>query len=106
MKEETVIENKEFKGRAIRYAIMATHYKKPLNWTDKCLEDAEMALMKFYKLLDNKDVQPEDDAGFVAALYDDLNTPKALSILHQLAKKKQLGKLLGSLNLIGLGHDG
>ena len=100
-----IIDNEALKGRAIRLAILSTHYKSPLDWNDKKLKDAEKALHKFYKALDNKEVIPEDDEEFVAAMYDDMNTPKAIARLHVLAKNKELGKLMGSLNLIGLGVE-
>lgn len=100
-----IIDNNSFKGRSIRLALLSSHYSKPLDWTDKRLDDAEKALHKFYRLLDGKELTPQDDDDFVKALYDDINTPKAIARLHQLANNGELEKLLGNLNLIGLGCD-
>lgn len=103
MKKYVDVGNNLLEGRALRLALMSTHYRKPLDWSDKKLDDARKALMKWYKLLDNVVIEPEDDDIFVAALYDDINTPKAIARLHELAKEKNLPKLIGALNLIGLG---
>lgn len=95
----------DFKGRAIRLALLSSHYKKPLDWNDKLLKDAQKTLFKFYSVLMYADLEPEEDKEFLDALYNDLNTPKAIARLHALAKKKELNKLFFCLNLIGLGND-
>lgn len=87
---------KGVKGETIRYALLATHYSKPLDWNDKGLEDAKKALDSFYNALahagphefaDNEGLFVTQAAKEVHdALCDDLNTPKALACLHLLAK--------------------
>ncbi|MDB2415401.1 cysteine--tRNA ligase [Rickettsiales bacterium] len=101
---------KNVKGEVIRFALLSTHYRKPLDWTEKAISDAKIALDKFYAALRGQNFDknykktPICDT-FIEALQDDLNTPKAISILHKMAKDKSsahedlkyCGKILGIL---------
>jgi len=97
--------DKGVKGEAIRYVLLNTHYRKPLDFTDKALDDATKNLNTLYKALQfatkqNGIKDPIDPTvqksmiersqaayeSFHAALLDDLNTPKALSELYVIAK--------------------
>lgn len=87
----------------IRFALLSTHYRKPLDWNDKLIEDSTKVLNKFYEVKrasgDNDDSPPE---GFMERLADDLNIPKALGWLHG-ASDQTVGiaclKFLGMLQL-------
>jgi cysteinyl-tRNA synthetase len=85
---------KGVKGEAIRFAYLTTHYRKPLNWTANSLIEAKKSLDSFYRILMQHSVQSLQmtDGGSISnemieALYNDINTPKAISILHELVKK-------------------
>lgn len=84
------------KGEVIRYALMATHYRKPLDWNEKALEDAQKSMDGFYRQIDDVGAG-EVSAEFITALSADLNMPKALSMLHEAkpADLKAMGQLLG-----------
>jgi cysteinyl-tRNA synthetase len=79
-------------GEAIRLALLSTHYRDPLDWTDEKLRQARSSLDRFYRALtlpgDAVFERPgEADAAFrpvFEALLDDLNTPLALAALHEL----------------------
>lgn len=77
-------------GEVIRLALLLTHYHQPLDWTDQQLVSAKQMLDRFYGALDlvsePLDAQAEP-AGVIDALADDLNTPQALVILHELANQ-------------------
>lgn len=96
---------KGVKGEVIRYALLATHYKKPLDWSEKSLDDAKKTMDKFYTISDSNVPSKNAeslDKDFIDALYDDLNTPKAIAILHKLASSnseifKKAANLLGLL---------
>src|ERR1700722_11077686 len=77
------------RGEAIRWALLAAHYRQPLQWSDELLAQATKSLDRLYGALERAgDIQalatgPSVD--FLAALEDDLNTPKAFAELHALA---------------------
>jgi cysteinyl-tRNA synthetase len=80
----------DWPGEAIRLAMLHTHYRQPINWTDEGLREAKRTLDHWYVLTD--DVAP----GFlcadtVDALCDDLNTPKAIAALHELRAEAAKG---------------
>lgn len=77
-------------GEAIRLALLSTHYRHPLDWTDERLAQACRTLYRFYRALDRvasseaaHGVGPDERV--VAALSNDLNTSGALARLHELA---------------------
>ena len=82
----------EAPGEAVRYALLSTHYRSPLDWTDELLSSSKKSLDRLYGALDNMQnieaAKPLSDLTekFYAALKEDLNTPLAFSELHALAK--------------------
>jgi cysteinyl-tRNA synthetase len=71
-------------GEAARYAMLASHYRDPLDWTDQRLTQARHALDRFYLALrDFAGAPGAADPRVVAALDDDLNTPLAFASLHE-----------------------
>ncbi len=78
------------KGEVIRYALLSAHYRQPLDWSNKGVEQAQKSLDKFYRILDElKDVTDVAAAvpdGIMESLCDDLNTAKAYAELNALAK--------------------
>jgi len=76
----------EAPGEAARYAMLTAHYRDPLDWTSERLTQARHALDRFYLGLRDApaDAAAEPDPRVRAALDDDLNTPLALTVLHDL----------------------
>ena len=75
-------------GETLRYAFIATHYRSPLDWDDQTLLMARRNLDRFYGALHgHSPVEVEQPAAVLAALADDLNTPLALTRLHDLASR-------------------
>jgi cysteinyl-tRNA synthetase len=80
---------REVPGEAIRYALLAAHYRKPLDWSSANLARARHALDRLYLTLSEL---PEPATAalapgpLVAALEDDLNTPKAFAELFALGR--------------------
>ncbi|HTI88118.1 MAG TPA: cysteine--tRNA ligase [Alphaproteobacteria bacterium] len=75
-------------GEAIRACLLSAHYRAPLDWTDEALSNARQGLDRLYGALRQASPGPvakEIPAGVLAALDDDLNTPKAVAELHELA---------------------
>ena len=106
---------KEYDGEVIRLAILSSHYRQPLIWSNDLLSQSIKTLDKLYLSIapydldiDIEDCNPDEEV--LSALYDDLNTPKALAKIFSISKnisksenKINLVKsLIGSANLIGL----
>ena len=84
---------------ALRYFYLTVHYRKPLDFTTKSMEDAHKAMTK----LSSYDTHGQErDEELVSALYDDLNTPMALAILHKRYSAKQFKQLSFGLDMLGL----
>jgi cysteinyl-tRNA synthetase len=79
----------EAPGEAIRYALLAAHYRKPLEWSAAGLARAKHALDRLYLTLfelPGPAAQAPAPEPVVAALEDDLNTPKAFAELFALSR--------------------
>ena len=84
-------------GEAIRFALLATHYRHPLDWNSRRLAQARQTLTRWYRRLAaaTADEQAEGelgekesiapDAEVLEALRDDLNVPRVISRLHELS---------------------
>lgn len=98
----------DWPGEAIRLFMFATHYRQPMNLTRKGIGEAKRALDHWYELTAPVEEGDHVDEAMLAALCDDLNTPKALASLHELRKsaangdKKAARSLKASARLLGL----
>jgi cysteinyl-tRNA synthetase len=105
----------EAPGEALRYAMLTAHYRDPLDWTGERLREAKAALDRFYGALrKTAEIEPvfPNTPAVLPALEDDLNTPLAQAVLHELAsnlnkadtiaqKAAAKGALLASGRLMG-----
>ena len=104
-------------AEALRLLFLSTHYHQPFNFTFDGLNQAKATLDKFYNALlrvkDVETVKAEPDERVVAALADDMNTPLALSYLHELVnilnkastieeQKEAKARLLASAEMLGI----
>ncbi len=97
-------------GEVLRLAMLKTHYRQPIDWTVKALEEAEN---EYFELRDvaAEYVPAEISAAMLAALSDDLNTHEAITELH-VKKNAALrgdvdagGQLRSGFELLGLGRN-
>jgi len=88
-----------YDGEVIRLALLSTHYRKPINFSESLLDQSKNILNKLYKNLNNQGNEDEISEDVSKALLDDLNTPLAIS---NLLKIKCSRTLLKSANLLGL----
>jgi cysteinyl-tRNA synthetase len=83
-------------GETIRLTLLSTHYRQPLDFTLDGLRQSKHALDRLYTALrdaaDISAVDAEPPFDVIAALEDDLNTPMAISHLHELATKLNKAK--------------
>jgi cysteinyl-tRNA synthetase len=79
----------DWPGEVLRLNMLRTHYRQPIDWTIASLEEALITWTDWKKIISQVNVQKieiEPDEQFVGALLDDLNTPAAISYLHEVAK--------------------
>jgi cysteinyl-tRNA synthetase len=82
---------KQYRPEIIRFFILSSHYRSPLNYSDESLNEAQAALTRLYTALRGVEIavtaiDEEAKARFEQAMDDDFNTPVALSVLFDLAR--------------------
>jgi len=108
---------KQWHGEVLRFALLSAQYRQPFDWSTDLLVQSKQQLDRFYRLLgEAPDVLPSTPPqDVVDALYDDLNTPVVIALLHALrdramhmkgtakleaiASFKAAGQLLGLLTV-------
>jgi cysteinyl-tRNA synthetase len=82
----------KYDPEVVRFFILRAHYRSPLNYSDKHLDDAKASLTRLYTALRGIaaeareiDWQQPQAAKFQAAMNDDFNTPEAIAVLFELA---------------------
>lgn len=93
---------KDWPGEVLRLNMLRSHYRQPIDWTVKGLEESTKTLDHWYEAVGDTAPAEVADKGFVEALSDDLNTPAAITRLHQLASGEGGPVLKSSAMLIGL----
>ena len=88
-------------GEVIRFVMLSTHYRKPMDWTDKKRAEAEKTLRKWYAQTATDDVA-DVPSSVVAAISDDLNTAGALAEMHKLSQAGDGAGLKAALVFLGL----
>jgi cysteinyl-tRNA synthetase len=94
---------RKWSGEALRLAMLRTHYRQPIDWTVKALEEAEATLDRWYEAVGDLEAEGMIAPNVLDALADDLNTPEAVTNLHRLAGQASAPELLKrTANLLGL----
>ncbi len=111
---------KKYDGSIIRFSLLTSHYRQPLDWSEDILKQSKKTLMKFKRIIESS--EPIDSANnpkirkyfddFLNAIYDDLNTPKALGILNKwfevikksrsIEKQYILASIIKALEILGV----
>ncbi|RTQ98730.1 cysteine--tRNA ligase [Halomonas nitroreducens] len=81
----------------VRYLLVASHYRSPINYAPESLADARKSLERFYNALADVEAQEGTvdgafDRRFTAAMDDDFNTAEAMSVLFDLARELNRAK--------------
>lgn len=83
---------KKYDAEVVRFFILNSHYRSPLNYSDKHLDEAKAALTTLYTAMRGIELV-EGDGGteyeqrFTKAMDDDFNTPEAIAVLFELARE-------------------
>lgn len=86
---------KNYDGETLRYFLISSHYRSPLNYSKTNIDGAQSALKRLYNAINGLNKKVDDvstidtnfEERFNSALNDDFNTPMALSILFEIAKQ-------------------
>ncbi|PJX14006.1 cysteine--tRNA ligase [Halomonas sp. 141] len=81
----------EHDPEVVRYLLVASHYRSPINYSVDSLVEARKSLTRLYTALEGVEVASEGEQGayaerFTASMDDDFNTPEALAVLFDLAR--------------------
>ena len=97
-------------GEVIRLVLLSAHYRQPLDWNENTVFQCRQSLDRFYTALRGRDLSEKQPAceTVKVALEDDLNTPLAISALHDLVTRlnkarneKEKNKLASTLQASG-----
>ena len=107
-------------GEVIRFVMLSTHYRKPMDWTEKKRAESSKTLIEWLNVLQKHGYSPKmverlkalgrwtADIETIGALSNDLNTPGVLARMHVLAKARTaegLVPLAHALEMLGLVTD-
>ena len=80
----------EMPGEVIRLSLMSSHYRQPLKWSDDLVDQSKKILNTFYSFLEQYEgidiIDINVNEEILSSLSDDINTPKAISVLHSIFK--------------------
>jgi len=116
---------KDWPGEVVRLALLGTHYRDPLDWTPDRLKQARHTLDRWYRALNLppfvvefadfsvQAIPPNPSEDLRTALEDDLNTPLAISVLHEdvraiyrerdpIARRGLQRRFIGNVRTLGL----
>ena len=84
-------------AEVVRYLLVSSHYRSPINYAPESLADARKSLERFYNALDGVEVREGEvdarfDERFTAAMDDDFNPAEAVSVLFDLARELNRAK--------------
>jgi cysteinyl-tRNA synthetase len=104
----------KYRPEVVRFFLLSSHYRSPVNYTDENLEEAKASLTRLYTAL--RDAEPGGDRvedyakEFDAVMEDDFNTPRAIAVLHEVARalnqlpdkrSAEAQRLAGTLKALG-----
>jgi cysteinyl-tRNA synthetase len=92
---------KDWPGEVVRYNMLRTHYRQPIDWTIKNLEESEKTIDGWYGFVGDRKPAETPDEIFITALCDDLNTPQAVARLHQMAHPPVMGLAMAGVTMLG-----
>jgi len=101
---------KKFRGEEIRFFVLSSHYRSPLNYSDEQLNEARSALERLYTALRNiEPIENNEKSDFIRrfeeAMDDDFNTAKAISVMFECANELNKLKATDSLQAAKTADD-
>ncbi len=93
-------QGKAWPGEVLRLTMLKTHYRQPIDWTVRAMEESWKTLEGWYRAAQGVEASTVPET-VLEALGDDLNTAKAIAELHALDKRGDHAGLKASLQLMG-----
>src|SRR5207248_225863 len=91
----------DWPGEVLRLQMLMTHYRQPIDWTERATEQASITLDGFRVATQGINIEHgQIDAAVLDSLNDDLNTPEVVTGLHQLAKRARVGDYQAASDLL------
>jgi cysteinyl-tRNA synthetase len=92
-------------GEVIRFVMLSTHYRKPMDWTEQKRAEAERTLRNWRSQIDGVEAATAPDQELLDAVRDDLNIHQAIQVLHRLSRTGEYAVLKASAQMMGLLSD-
>ncbi len=101
---------KKYRGEEIRFFVLSSHYRSPLNYSDEQLNESRAALERLYTALRNVEPLENDEPSdyvrrFEEAMNDDFNSAKAISVMFECANEINKFKNIESEKAAKLASD-
>ncbi len=93
--------DKGYPGEVIRFVMLSTHYRKPMDWTERKAEEARNTLRGWFRATDGVKAAARAPESVTRMLARDLNTPGAIAELHSLLRMGELSELKAAMALLG-----
>jgi cysteinyl-tRNA synthetase len=98
--------NDRWPGEALRYNMLRTHYRQPLDWTHEGLDRSHQELYLWYKTFHERGIKAgQIPSVIVDALSDDLNTRKVLTEFRNFQKRNDYAALRAGLEFMGFSGE-
>ena len=89
-------------GPVLRFAMLMTHYREPIDFSVARLEEADIILSKLTSAAQGYEASDSQlSADFLSTIYDDLNTPSAIKVLQNLHKEDDMAAVAAGLRFFG-----
>ena len=101
------LRKKNIDGAVIRFVLLSTHYRQPLDWTNRKVTEAQNIINKWSNITNNRDLNingiPTNK--ILEALCDDLNIPLAITEMHNLLKEEDYDGFANSFFFLGFNSN-
>ncbi len=93
-----------YSGPVIRLNMLRTHYRQPIDWTIRSLEQTGNIIRKWLSTFEDRNTRANDDipTEVYESLLDDMNTPMAITCMHEYYNNHEYDKLHAALNFLGV----
>lgn len=93
---------KEYEGEALKLSLLVAHYRQPLDFSVKTIQEQKRRLDRWYRITEGVTAASTVPESVIDALADDLNTPKAIAALDALATERKADALKAGAQFLGL----